>query len=123
MEINKMIHEIADLVHQMENLTLDAGVGAARYKALGQKLDKKRLATLERTYDFLSDVQTREYAEVERIWILPTMTSEVWFNYLNLFGDTEFEEVTLLKKARKALKKAYVEFFKTTKKVKKTKLE
>ena len=107
----------------MENLTLDAGVGAARYKALGQKLDKKRATTLERVYDFLNDVYIREYAEVERIWTLPTMTDEVWFNYLNLFGDTAFEEVGLLKQARKDLKKAYVEFFKSTKKPKKVKVD
>jgi hypothetical protein len=117
-----MICEIKRLVEHMENLTLDAGVGAARYKALGEKLDKKRAKTLERTYDFLCDVHIREFAEVERIWTLPSMTPDVWFNYLNLFGDTVFEEVALLKKARKDLKKAYVEFFKSAKKPKKVKI-
>jgi len=103
----------------MENLTLDAGVGAARYKKLYAKLDKKQLATLERTHDFLQDVQVREYAEVQRIWTLPCVSEETWFNYLNLFPDTDFEEVILLKKARKELKKAYVEFHRPVKKAKK----
>lgn len=122
--INEVVQdEIKRLVKEMEDLTLDAGVGATRYKALGQKLDKKRKFTLERTLEFLRKVQIAEYAEVERIWTLPTMSPDVWFNYLNLFGDTPFEEVALLKQARKALKKAYVEFFKSNKKPKKVKVD
>lgn len=111
-----IISKIIALVNDMENLTLDAGVGAKRYKALAEKLDKKRKDTLKRTLEFLEHVQANEYAEVHRIWTLPTMTEEVWFNYLNLFADTEFDEVRILKKARKDLKAAYVIFFKTPKK-------
>ena len=114
--INEMIDRIKVLVEEMENLTLDASVGAKRYKALGEKLDKKRPDTLKRTLNFLEQVRVNEYEEVVRIWTLPTMNEDVWFNYLNLFGDTTFDEVRLLKKARKNLKIVYVSFFKETRK-------
>jgi len=119
---NSIGNLITGLVEEMENLTLDAAVGTKRYKALAERLDKKRPATLKRTLEFLQDVREKEYKEVNRIWTLPTMTDEVWFNYLNLFPDTDFEETALLKKARKALKMRYVAFFKTTSKTKTNKL-
>jgi len=96
----------------MENLVLDAGVGAKRYKMLRNKLDKRQLSTLLRIQKFIDKVYITSYAEVHRIWTLPTMTEEVWFNYLNLFSDTYFEEVAFLKVARRALKADFVAFFK-----------
>jgi len=108
-----MKEAIAILHEEMRTLTLDAGVGVKRYQKLGANLDRKKPKTLERIYELLIDVHENEYKEVERIWTLPTMSEDVWFNYLNIFSDTEFEEVTLLKQARKLLKGRYVAFFKT----------
>jgi len=60
-------------------------------------------------------MEANEWAKVHRIWNLPTMTPEVWENYLTLFGDTDFHEVKLLRVARKALRSKYAAFFKKKK--------
>jgi len=104
--------EVAKLLEEMENLVLDAGVGAKRYKMLKTKIDRRQLSTLLRMQEFLNKVYVGSYAEVHRIWTLPSMTEEVWFNYLNLFSDTTFEEVDLLKVARRKLKADFVTYYK-----------
>ena len=110
--------QIEQLHRQMEQLTLEAGVGPKRYASLVRRLEHKKEDTLKRTLAFLQDVSKHEYFEVHRIWNLPTMTPEVWQNYVTIFDDTDFEELALLKKARKALKSRYAAFFQKKKKAK-----
>lgn len=110
------INEISKLHRQMRKLTLDAGVGEKRYESLATRLEKKHSDTLDRILAFLKDVSGNEYCEVHRIWNLPTMTQEVWDNYITLFDDVAFEELVLLRAARKKLKARYAEFFRGGKK-------
>jgi len=77
------------------------------------RLENKLDITIERTLEFLEDVFKNEYAEVLRIWTLPSMTEEVWKNYKTIFDNQDFDEIKLLKKARRALKGRYVAFFNT----------
>lgn len=104
------------LHNEMRELTLDSGVGVKRYERMVKNIERKRTHTIERIYNFLADVYEHEWCEVHRVWTLPTMSEDVWFNYLNLFSDTHFPEVYLLKAARKNLKARYVAFYKPQKK-------
>jgi len=118
---DQLIARIKSMHGEMKQLTLQAGVGAKRYEALAEKLEKRHPETLQSIHDHLFDMRSNEWAEVHRIWTLPTMTEDVWCNYLTLFGDTIFHEVRLLRFARKALHSKYVGFFKKKKKKKKAK--
>ena len=76
-------------------------------------LETKLGSTIERYLRFLEYVYEHQYKEVYRIWTLPSMSDAAWNRYFTVFDDTDFYEVKLLKEARRALKGAYVEFWKT----------
>lgn len=102
--------KIKSLHDEMRELTLQAGVHEKSYDKVLHRLEKKPEDYVWGILEFLQNVHDREYAEVKRIWTLPFMTPEVWNNYTELFSDTKFEEVTLLKAARKTLKGRFSAF-------------
>ncbi len=112
---NQLVSDIKKLHSDMRDLTLDSNVTVLMYDKFIQNIGKQKYLTLTRTHTFLRKVREEEYAEVYRIWVLPTMTPEVWENYLVLFFETTFPEVTLLIKARRNLRKRYSEFHKAKK--------
>jgi hypothetical protein len=109
------IKQIINLHNEMHDLTLDAGIGPKRYESLATNLEKKKPETILAIHLFLLNVYMDEYRELKRVWTLPTMTPMVWRNYEDIFHDTDFPEMTILKSARKALKERYVAFFKNKK--------
>lgn len=110
--MKEWVDKILQLHKEMEKLTLEAGVSAKQYEKLVRGIERKSQDIIWQYYEFFCNVYEREYAEVHRIWTLPSMTEEVWENYYTLFRDTPFEEVTLLREARKSLKEKYVAFWK-----------
>lgn len=110
--VESLMSEVQKLHEQMSKLTLEAGVGEKRYASLVKKTQK---AAVLRVSEFLHDVSKNEYFEVHRIWNLPSMTDEVWNNYLVLFDDVDFPEMKLLRNARRELRGRYSAFFKPKK--------
>ena len=104
---DKFIKGIVEMLEKMRKLTLEANVPLKKFESIAEDLESQSVKELCRRYDFLLELEPREYHGVLEIRRL--LPDEVWQRYVD-FDEYDLREQVLLREAQKKLRTAWKAF-------------
>lgn len=109
MTVEQVVTEIMNLIDEMRDLTMGAGVPVKYYEHFAVFDGQATLEELRRFHSFLDEVRHKEYFGVLEIWRL--LSPEVWQRYSDM-GYAHLREQVLLRERRKVLKDTWRAYYK-----------
>lgn len=99
-----------ELHERMTPHVLRAGVGEKGWNKIVHNFSRKSPERQLFIIDFLKSFHATEWKEVNDVWTLPNATEEMWENMSNMFDESPFPELMMLRRAQRKLKDRWVSF-------------